>query len=174
MMSDTSTQTDTQDAKSLIDTDIWEVVGLNITPEEQQEYNEQFNKEAWLTLLDEKLPKILQEGEYKSFKTRVAELNMTPEQFVEKIKDIYSTLECDLEKDFDSCMEEVMRVFVEDQINYIERRLKSLKDQTEREVKLSLIKTLRDLFSQNQWDQMGVIFRKIDGYQLPEGLVLHL
>jgi len=174
MMSDTSTQTDTQDAKSLIDTDIWEVVGLNITPEEQQEYNEQFNKEAWLTLLDEKLPKILQEGEYKSFKTRVAELNMTPEQFVEKIKDIYSTLECDLEKDFDSCMEEVMRVFVEDQINYIERRLKSLKDQTEREVKLSLIKTLRDLFSQNQWSQMGVIFRKIDGYQLPEGLVLHL
>ncbi len=173
-MSDPNTQTDTQEAKSLIDTNIWEVVGLTITPEEQQEYNEQFNREAWLTLLDEKLPKVLQEGEYKSFKAKVAELNMTPEQFVEKIKDIYSTLDCDITADFDSCMEEVMTIFVEDQINYIERRLKSLKNQTEREVKLSLIKTLRDLFSQRQWDQMGVIFKKIDGYQLPEGLVLHL
>lgn len=162
------------DKVNIIDYNIWDVVGLNLTPEEQVEYNVQFEKEAWLTLLDKKLRLVMGEGDYKSFYNRFLEKGFNEDECVEKIKDIYSTHGKNIEEDFDSCLEEVMELFVEDQMNFLERRLKSIKDQTEREVKLSLVKTLRDLLNLKQWSQMGEIFKKIDGYQLSEGLVLHL
>ena len=71
-------------------------------------------------------------------------------------------------------MEEVLEIFVEDQIAFLEKRIKAIKDETERGVKLSLINNLKELFTSKQWDQMGEIFKKIEGYQLPESLVLHL
>lgn len=158
----------------LIDQNIWQLIGLDPTLEEQIEYNEQFENEAWMMLVFEKLKEILGQGDYNDLVTRINSSSLTFSEISELVKDIYQSKKLDLEAAYDECLETVLHSFVEDQINLIEKRVKVIKEQTEREVKLSLIKTLWDLFSTQQWDQMGTIFKKIDGYQLPEGLVLHL
>lgn len=160
--------------KNLIEKNIWEVIGLDISEEAQSEQLTQFAEAAWLLLIDQKLPKVIGQGEYKSLCESFNSKSVSIDQFVQQIQDIYAANGADINKDYDEAMEEVLQMFVEDQITFLEKRIKAIKDETERGVKLSLINNLKELFTSKQWDQMGEIFKKIEGYQLPESLVLHL
>lgn len=160
--------------KQITDYSIWDVLGLDLTDKDKEDMIEDFMTAAWMDLIDSGLKEKLGEAKYQKLYDQLKEKNYTKEEFIQAIKDELHVQSIDVEAEYNKSMCKVLKEFIQDQVSYLEKRVKSIKEQTERDVKLSLIKSLWDLFSVEQWDQMGVIFRKIDGYQLPEGLVLHL
>lgn len=163
-----------ENKKQLTEYSIWDVLGLDLTEEDKESMLEDLIEAAWMDLIDNGLKEKLGEQKYNELFENLKSQNLGTEEFVQAVKDKLTIMNLDIDTELDKSMEKVLKEFIQDQVTYLEKRVNGIKEQTEREVKLSLIKTLWDMISTEQWDQMGDIFRKVDGYQLPEGLVLHL
>ncbi len=158
----------------ILDYYIWDVVGLDVDGDERTDLESGLEESAWFKFLAEDLEELLGTDEYHHFVNKMTKKRTTKEQFVLAVKQKLQDKSIDFDEKMDESLTSTLKTFVADQIDYLEKDINELQDQTEKTLKLSFIKNLRELFEKEEWDKMGELFRKINGYTVQKSMVVNI
>lgn len=161
--------------KGILDYDLFDICGLDIDPLTKLDIESGIYKSALIDLLENKLPSLIGDDRYSELESRMDEVDLSDtEKFMASLKGLCSEYNIEVDSIVNESLEEIQEDFIEDQINFFERKAAKIKDETQRELKLSSVRDLKSLFKNKAWADMGEVFKSANLYTMPEPLALHL
>jgi hypothetical protein len=160
---------------NILDFDLFQVCGLEVDEETRLDIEAGLYRAAVIELLENELPRVMGEEQYSKLEESLEEMDMSDSvKFVEAITLKGQELGIEVKQILDQVVSRVEEEFVQDQINYFERKAQKITDPTQKELKLSAIRDLKNLFSKKSWEQMGALFKSANLYTMQDSLVLSL
>lgn len=161
--------------KGILDYDLFDVCGLDVDPSTKLDIESGIYKSALMDLLENKLPSQIGENKYSEIEARMEEVDTSDiEKFMSSLRNLCKEYNIEVEPIINESLEEIQEDFIEDQIIFFERKAAKIKDDTQRELKLSSVRDLKSLFKVKAWKDMGEVFKSANLYTMPEPLALHL
>lgn len=148
--------------KTLLDYDLFEIVGLDLAEEDEVQIESMIYRSAVLDMLDGDLKNSLSESQYSELEDAVVDSSKDLPSFIEKLKAKLSEFKLPFEKVFNPVLENVETEFIIDQLSLLEDTAQKIENPTERELKSSLCKTIREFIEEKSWDKVSEAFKKIN------------
>ena len=146
--------------------DIFKIIGLEVTEEERLDIESGLYHAAMIEFLDNYLEAVIGKNKLDELNKKSETENLTLDALIDLIGKYVTDAGEDMNQEIKAPLNKVYMEFIQDQIDLLQQTVDGLEANDTKVIKQSLLKTLKDMFSNHQWDQMGDVFRKVDLYKI--------
>jgi len=154
-------ETDDQ-KKTLLDYNLFDLLGLELEEADQIQIESMIYKSAISEFLETALKNVISETEYESFENSILESSLNIEEFIANIKAKMTDKNLNFDEIFNPILESVEVEFIYDQLKMLQDLASKIANPTEKELKCSLCKTIKEFIVEKSWDKVSESFKKIN------------